>query len=151
VWLASVSLRHPKTGQIIGTSTWGEREWAHAENVLKTYALNDAGDESRERMFRMCITACLHRGIRDDELRQIPQWWFDAEAIDIAGGPIEIIYAKGVPDIESAKPCHEPRKRLIDMSRLDLYVPVDCGSCPPCQARANVRTCTVPLTRPVAG
>jgi len=113
VWLASVSLRD-RRGEIIGTAKWQEREWRFAEDVLKNHALAGAGDESRERMFRMCITACLHRGIRDDELDQIPQWWFDAEAVDIAGGPIEIIYAKGVPDIESAKPCRKPGKRLID-------------------------------------
>jgi hypothetical protein len=147
VWLASVSLRD-KRGDLLGTARWSERHWRYAEDVLKDYALAGAGDESRERMFRMCITACLHRGIRDDEIEKIPQWWSDAEAIDIAGGPIEIIYAKGVPDIESAKPCHQPRKQLIDMRRLDLYLPIDCGDCPPCLARANVRTCTVPIARP---
>ncbi len=149
MWLASVSLRD-RRGDIIGTAKWSPRQWKHAEWLLKNVALKNAGDESRERMFRMCITACLHRGIRDDELDQIPQWWFDAEAIDIAGGPIEILYAKGVPDIESAKPCHHPRKQLIDLRRTDLYFPRDCGECPPCVARASVRTCNIPLVRPTA-
>jgi hypothetical protein len=100
-------------------------------------------------MFRMCITACLHRGIRQDELDQIPQWWFDAEAIDIAGGPVQIIYSKGIPDIESAKPCYSPRKQILDTSRLDLYFPKDCGKCPPCIARTNVRSsCAIPRMRP---
>jgi hypothetical protein len=147
VWLASVSLRD-RRGEIIGTAKWGEREWAHAQDVLSNVALAGAGDESRVRMFRMCITACLHRGIRDDELRQIPHWWFDAEAVDIAGGPVEIIYARGVPDIESAKPCHRPRKQVLDLRRLDLWLPVDCGECSPCRARATVRTCAIPLARP---
>jgi hypothetical protein len=147
VWLASVSLRD-KRGQIVGTSNWTPRQWRYAEDVLKNYALRDAGDERRERMFRMCVTACLHRGIRDDELQLIDQWWFDADAVDLAGGPIEIIYSKGVADVESAKPCWNPRKQLIDLRRTDLYLPVDCGECPPCQARTSARTCTIPLKRP---
>lgn len=150
MWLASVSLRD-KRGDIIGTAKWTPRQWRYAEDTLKNYALRGAGDENRERMFRMCITLCLHRGIRDDELDQIEDWWFDAAAVDLAGGPLEIIYAKGVPDIESAKPCHHPRKQLIDLSRLDLYLPRDCGVCPPCIARTNAQTCRIPLARPATG
>lgn len=115
--------------------------WKHAEECLRFDALGGIGDQSRERFFRMCITACLHRGIRDDELRLIPAWWHDAEAVDIAGGPVEVLWSKGVPEIASAMPCHNPGKRLLDPFRPDLWFPVDCGECEPCVARANVRSC----------
>ena len=87
-------------------------------------------------------TACLHRGIRADELERIPKWWHEAEAIDIAGGPVELLWSKGVPEIPSAMPCHNPGKQIIG-ARLDLWFPVDCGECEPCVARQNVRTCAV--------
>jgi hypothetical protein len=138
VWLASVSLRDSRDN-IIGTSKWTPRHWQHARKLLSDVVLNGCGDLERERMFRMCITLCLHRGLRPDELASIPDWWHQARATDLAGGPLEIIYSKGISDIESAKPCHNPRQQLIDMRRLDLWLPLDCGQCPPCVARQNVR------------
>jgi hypothetical protein len=116
--------------------------WKHAEECLRFDALGGIGDQTRERFFRMCITACLHRGIRPDELASIPKWWHDAEAIDIAGGPVEVLWQKGVPEIPSAMPCHNPGRQIIG-TRLDLWVPVDCGECEPCIARQNVRVCKV--------
>jgi hypothetical protein len=61
VWLASVSLRD-KRGDIIGTEKWTPRHWRYAEDTLKNHALRGAGDDTRERMFRMRITLCLYRG-----------------------------------------------------------------------------------------
>ena len=138
MWLASVSL-HDKRGEIISTNTWSSRQFRQADRIARQ-ALHEAGDENRERTFRMCMTFCIHRGIRDDELAIIPRWWHEADAIDIAGGPLEMLSSKGVPDVLSAKPCYSPGKRPIAPRRPDLYFPVDCGACPPCVARKNVRT-----------
>jgi hypothetical protein len=111
----------------------------YAFHILRDVALAGIGDESRERAFRMCITLCVHRGVRRDELAQVDRWWHDARPADLAGGPIEIYYSRGIPDIPSAMPCAHPSKRLIDRRRLDLWLPIDCGECESCIARKNVR------------
>ena len=140
MWLASVSLRDQR-GRIIGTADWTRKMWKHAEDCLRFDALGGIGDQSRERFFRMCITACLHRGVRNDELALIPTWWHEAEAIDIAGGPVEVLSSQGVPEIASAMPCKDPGHRPLVPGRLDLWFPIDCGECEPCLARLNVRIC----------
>jgi hypothetical protein len=86
------------------------------------------------------MTLCVHRGIRSDELALIPRWWHEADAVDIAGGPLEVLWSRGVPDVPSANPCHAPGKQYLDPRRKDLWLPVDCGECPPCRARTAVRT-----------
>jgi len=111
----------------------------HARRLLEQ-VLKGAGNPERERVFRMCITLCMHRAIREDELRLIPAWWHQAEAVDIAGGPLEVLESRGVEEIASAFPCHAPGKRPFDPKRPDLWIPVDCGFCPPCMARKAVRT-----------
>jgi len=45
-----------------------------------------------------------------------------------------------VHDIPSAMPCYSPGRRTFDRNRPDLWIPVDCGVCPPCMARKAVRT-----------
>lgn len=136
MWLASLSLRD-KHGKVVGAEYWDDRQLAYAQHLLTDVLLAGVGDPERERMFRMCITLCLHRGVRADELAQIPEWWHTAESVDLAGGPLHIYYARGVPDVESAKPCHAPRKAHAFPGRRDLYLPEDCGQCPPCRARAR--------------
>jgi len=138
VWLASISLWDRRDKQI-GTDKWTERQWRHAHK-LADQALEDAGEPSRERRFRMRGTLCVHRAIRPDELGQIPSWWHAADAIDIAGGPIEVLSERGIAHVESAQPCHNHGRHVINPRRPDLYVPVDCGECPPCRARQAVRT-----------
>lgn len=126
-------------GNLIGTAEWTPEMWRYAEMTLKSTVLAGVGDRSRERFFRMCITACLHRGLTPQELRRLPAWWHEAPAIDIAGGPLEIIWAHGVPDIPSARPCENPGRRAIHPKRLDLWLPMDCGQCGPCMARRALR------------
>lgn len=118
---------------------WTPRQMRHARRLLDQ-VLEGAGNPSRERVFRMCITLCMHRAVRDDELAQIPDWWHQADAVDIAGGPLEVLESCGVPDIPSAMPCYSPGRRTFDCNRPDLWIPVDCGVCPPCMARKAVRT-----------
>jgi hypothetical protein len=144
VWLASVSL-FDKKSKLISSNAWNARQMRHAQNLIDQ-ALEGIGDNTRERRFRMCITLCCHRGVRDDELAAIPQWWHDAEAVDIAGGPLEVLSSCGVAEIPSAMPCYNPGKQPIARGRPDLWIPVDCGVCPPCMARKAVRT-RGPLTR----
>lgn len=148
MWLASVALRD-SAGEIIGTENWTPDMWRYAEMTLKTTALGGVGDRERERFFRMCITACLHRGLTPREMRKLPQWWHAATAIDIAGGPVEILWAHGVADIPSTRPCENMGRAPIDTSghRPDLWLPVDCGECLPCRARAAAESAPACVTR----
>lgn len=111
----------------------------HARQLLDQ-VLAGAGNPARERVFRMCITLCMHRAVREDELTQIPAWWHEADAVDIAGGPLEVLESRGVPDLPSAMPCYSPGRHPFTRKRPDLWIPVDCGACPPCIARKAVRT-----------
>jgi hypothetical protein len=44
---------------------------------------------------------------------------------------------ENVPGGDSTKPCHHPYRRQLCRSPL-LWLPVDCGNCPPCRARRRV-------------
>jgi hypothetical protein len=111
--------------------------WRESERLLRTKALGGIGDERRERFFRMCVTACLHRGLTDAELAGLPASWHQAPAIDIAGGPVEVLWSKGIPDVLSARPCDHPTRKPFDPRRraTELWIPLDCGACPSCVAR----------------
>lgn len=90
VWLVSESRRSPHTNRIRTVPTWAEEE-RQATIALLREVLADAGDPSRERIFRMQVTMCLHRSLSDEEMAALPAWFHAAEAIDIAGGPVEIL------------------------------------------------------------
>ena len=138
VYLVSVSRRSPHTNRIRTVPTWSEAE-REASITLMREVLAGAGDRRRERLFRMQVTLCLHRALSDDEIAALPAWFHAAEAIDIAGGPVEVLW-ENVVGKASTRPCERPRKRLLDPSsgQLDLWIPIDCGSCAPCQARSAV-------------
>lgn len=109
--------------------------WDYALITLRTTVLGGLGDRTRERFFRMNITACLHRGLTPRDLRRLPDWWHQAASVNLAGGPIEVIWSRGLPDTPSAQPCANPRKQMISSTRPDLWIPQDCGACPSCVAR----------------
>lgn len=148
MWLASAVLRDDN-GEIVATVRWTADMWRYAEMTLKSTVLAGVGDRSRERFFRMNITACLHRGVTPQELRRLPAWWHAATAVDLAGGPIEVLWSHGLPRTLSAEPCAHPGRRPIDPRgrRPDLWIPVDCGRCLSCQARIVAETssgCVLP-------
>jgi hypothetical protein len=95
-----------------------------------------AGDPSRERIFRMQVTVCMHRAISDEDLEQLPDWFHAAEATDLAGGPVAILF-ETEDGLLSTKPCHQPEKIPIDSKNPLLWFPGDCGQCPPCRSRAE--------------
>lgn len=51
----------------------------------------------------------------------------------------EVLWAKNVPESVGCEPCHNPGRTRISAG---LWLPEDCGQCPPCLARASVRTRT---------
>lgn len=132
MWLVSVSRRKGADLHPAQDFTRAERKQAKrvAEKVLK-----GAGDPRHERAFRMCITYCLHRALSPAEVslldpeKLVRRGW-------LAGGPIEVYYSRGLAAQQvSAEPCHNHGRQLIPGLPSRLYLPVDCGKCPPCVAR----------------
>lgn len=99
-------------------------------------ALLRVGDTSRERLFRMNITYCLHRAATDAEVLGQDEHFRCEAPTGLAGGPIEIL-SETEPGAASTRPCIAPTKHHIDRDPL-LWVPIDCGACEPCRARARV-------------
>lgn len=112
--------------------------WRHEFDV--TYRrmvrlMEGLGDPTRERLFRMNITLCLHRVASDAEVAALPPH-FKQDTPGLAGGPIEILWSKGLETSLSCQPCANPTRRVLEPSRPDLWVPDPCGKCPSCLARA---------------
>jgi hypothetical protein len=135
VWLASLSRRIVAGGSatVIGTEQWSRQEITAGYDRL-CRVLAGVGDPTRERLFRMNITLCLHRAATAEEVAALPADWQCALS-GMAGGPVEVLWAKGVTPGPSAAPCESPGHLVIYPDRPDLWVPQDCGECPPCRAR----------------
>lgn len=144
MWLASASLRD-RHGKIRPAKDW-DRDTIERVSQTLDIALNGVGDVEHEREFRMCITLCRHRALTQDEYDQLPEWWHEADAVDLAGGPVEVLWSKNVPETQGTLPCHNPTREHISPG---LWLPFDCGECPPCKARAEVRSLPgAKITRP---
>lgn len=134
VWLASVSV--VRNGRRVGTGELDADGWNIARAIVFE-AMDGIGDEAQQRLFRMNVTVCLHRAARSDEVATLPERFHTSPAVGIAGGPVEVLW-ETVPGKPSTKPCHQPGHALVVRGRPDLWVPVDCGDCAPCRARAAV-------------
>lgn len=158
VWLASVSIRGnasranpllPDEWMIVPTGRWGPRMKAAGEEVLDKL-LHGVGDDSRERCFRMNVTLCRHRALNPFEQEAVADWQSCRVARDLAGGPIEVMWTKGLEETPTTQPCESPRRALMDPRRPDLWLPEDCGRCAPCRARALVQRTGKPWSQAVA-
>src|SRR5215831_3281329 len=135
VWLASFS-RRDRSGQIIATGNWKKKHIDLGLGRLRR-VLDGVGDPERERLFRMNITLCLHRGVTTTEEAALPSSWHERLG-GMAGGPIQLLWSHGVPDHVAGRPCIAPGHDLCIPQRPDLWLPVDCGQCDPCKARAEI-------------
>lgn len=135
VWLASISRASKLRGGRLATPLWTKETMAESWALLRRL-VGPAGDTTRERIFRMNVTVCLHRAISDEDLERLPDWFHEAEPTDLAGGPVEILY-ETEDSGPSTRPCHNPGKAMLDRSNPLLWFPLDCGSCEPCLARAE--------------
>lgn len=133
VWLASYSLT--KGGRIVATGRYSQQQRRAAIARLKAM-LAEVGDVARTRVFRMNVTMCLHKAVTDAELVSLVPAWADGKGVDIAGGPVEVL-EETVPGAASTRPCENPQRGVINRARPDLWIPIDCGSCEPCRARAS--------------
>lgn len=134
VYLASISKRSPLgMDKPISTQLWSPELRADAEGWLLRL-LGPAGDRSRERLFRMQITLCLHRALTSAEVEALPPYFHTDPATDLAGGPVEIL-RETEAGWETTKPCHNPTRHRLDRRDPLLWFPVDCQRCGPCVAR----------------
>lgn len=131
VWLASGSLWLNQRNVLTGEMSGAQRSLVLG--VLEE-ALCGLGDADRERGFRMNLTICIHRAISEEELESLPVEWCEHPAEHLAGGPIEIMYRRGVVDGLSVRPCKSPKRQPLGRT----WLPIDCGQCPQCQARNAV-------------
>ena len=146
VWLASISLRNPVVRNIVGTSDWGPSRFRQANTIIDTL-LEGLGNPEMQRAFRMNVTLCRHRALRPSEEAKLHPDWHATLPMDLAGGPIESLWHRGYDLRPSIYPCHDPEKMLIDRTRPDLWVPVDCGECQTCLDRQRARAGLPPLGR----
>ena len=136
VWLASVSRIRPN-GKTLYVPEWSASQMRSGEKELRAM-LEGVGDTSRERLFRMNVTLCLHRAATDEEVAAQPTWFLTAPGNGLAGGPVEVLSEteEGSP---STRPCLKPRRQVIEGGSPFGWIPLDCGLCPPCLARSGLR------------
>lgn len=134
VWLCSVS--YAPGGRTKATGAWSKNEFAIAERLAHE-TLAGVGDSMQERAFRMNITFCIHRAVSGYELEKLPTEW-ECSPGGLAGGPVQVLWSRGVPHRPAASPCRRPGHLVINDSRPDLWVPEDCGQCEPCLARLAI-------------
>jgi hypothetical protein len=137
VWLASVSRRSIVTDRLVPTGKWTPGQYREGMAILEK-ALHRAGDASRQRIFRMNITLCLHRALTVEEVGALPGSC-PVRPVNLAGGPIEVLW-ETVPGSDSTKPCHNPTREPLpgEPPITDLWLPIDCQTCPPCLARKRI-------------
>lgn len=134
VWLASISRRDSK-GARVYVPEWGKAVRDVAERLLRQM-VDGVGNPSRERLFRMNVTMCLHRAASDEEVAAQSEEFRCAPGNGLAGGPVEIL-AETEQGSPSTRPCEAPDRHVIDRASPHGWIPVDCGDCEPCLARAN--------------
>ena len=135
VWLASISRVRPNN-RTLYVPEWSPAQRRDAERRLRAL-LEGAGDPTAERLFRMNLTLCLHRAARPDEIEAAPPWFVTAPGIGLAGGPVEIL-TETIAGAPSTKPCEAPGRRVLEAGHPHAWIPIDCGACAPCVARARI-------------
>lgn len=135
MWLASVSIRDAR-GRLTLTKDWSRADLIRAQMALGKLLFR-VGDPGRERLFRMNISLCLHRATTSTERQLLPEQFWAAPG-GLAGGPVEILRVTGLEPRPAAMPCETPAQQPLDPAQPDFWIPVDCGTCPPCRARARI-------------
>ena len=139
MWLASISLTR-RDGRKLCTPSWDPAIWSRAYRLLDELT-KGIGHPDHYRFFRMQITACKHVPLRQDEIDILPPTWHETQGVCMAGGPVEALDSFGLPKgLISAQSCEKPGHRMLDESSgdPDLWLPIDCGTCPSCMARLEL-------------
>lgn len=135
MWQASVSRQNRANGRLVATQMWGEFTMA-AMIALLERVVGPAGNKARQRIFRMGASLNLQRALTDQEVEQLPNYFCEAEPVDLAGGPIEILHETEPAEL-TCQPCHNPTRTPISRNEW-IWLPTDCGVCPPCVAREEL-------------
>jgi hypothetical protein len=135
VWLASISRHSPLSNKKIMATVLWTRPVRDASAALLRRLVGPAGDATRERLFRMNVTMCLHRALTDEEVDSLPPSFHTDPPTDLAGGPVEVLW-ESEPGWPSTRPCQRPTRHLLNPREPLLWLPIDCGDCEPCRARA---------------
>ena len=69
-----------------------------------------------------------------EEIRHVAFAELDGTIDRLAGAPVELLWVKGVTG-HTLRPCENVIKHVIDPTRPDLWFPIDCENCEPCEAR----------------
>lgn len=115
VWLCSVS--YYKHGLIVSTDNWSPKMFKRAARIAREQMAGVGS--SKERAFRMNITFCVHRSLSPKEKRSLPDAWKGAPG-GLAGGPVEVLWSRGIEHSMAAMPCEAPSRIVIEPSRPDL-------------------------------
>ena len=118
----------------MATGLWTKQTVDDSAALLRRL-IGPAGNPARERLFRMNVTLCLHRACTPEEVGALPAWFHEQPATDLAGGPVEVLW-ESEAGAETTKPCHNPIRQSFGYVDPLLWLPLDCGQCPPCRARA---------------
>lgn len=134
VWLASIS-KWKKGPEVVPVEKWRAETLLVAEKRLEE-VLWGIGDQSRERCFRMNVTLCRHRALSKNEGAHVMGMWkaFGLPPRHMAGGPIEVLWMKGIKDTPSTRPCANPTRKPLDVKG-NVWMPIDCEECESCLAR----------------
>lgn len=135
VWLASLSRQSVITGDKVLIPRW-PKEWLRDGIRTLREVLGEAGDPSRERHFRMNLTLCIHRALKEDEIARFPCGWDEGPHEGIAGAPVEVLW-ENTPGSLSTKPCANPTRMPLPRTNDPVFgwIPFDCGTCQSCLAR----------------
>lgn len=136
MWLVSVS--HSKAGEPVPTGEWVRDipRYVIAQDIIDRVLLG-RGDEGKQRGFRMNLTLCRHRVLSAAEIDGLPESWKRVPPVDIAGGPVEVMFeTPDMPTTPATKPCENPGREFMDgLDPARFWIPIDCGACTPCQHR----------------
>jgi hypothetical protein len=138
VYLASLSHYSPLTDAIVFVPSWPQA-WRRDGAALLRALIGEMGDPRRERLFRMNVTLCLHRALREDEIARLPPAFWEGDPQAIAGAPVEVLW-ESIPGGLSTKPCARPFRMALPgyAGHPHGWIPLDCGQCPSCLARLAV-------------
>lgn len=138
VWLVSVSMRRQakNDSKIIPTGEWSKTQFRAAKELAHN-VLKGIGERQRERAFRMNVTFCIHRALSELEVANLDPSFNKAPG-GLAGGPVEVLWSKGIEHCTASMPCENPAKRVIVADQPELWVPIDCEQCDPCLARKKI-------------
>ncbi len=132
VWACSYSCRRGL--QVLATEDYTTQERDEAERQMDK-AMRRVGDKTRQRCFRTGMVFFIERALNDLEIARLPKDW--PHVLTVAPSiPLEVLWST-VEECPSHQPCASPGW-TEHPEEPKLMIPVGCGVCSSCAARAQV-------------